>query len=332
VKPGHNKETQMKVLRMMLAGCALAALGMTAAAQTYPSKPIRLIVTFPAGGGADFMGRLIGQKLSESFGQSVIIDNRAGAGGAIGNEAVAKAPADGYSLLLGAAGALVIAHALYAKLPFDTVKDFAPIALLGHVQFAVVTHPSIPARSTKELIALARANPGKLNFGSSGNGGAPHLAGELFKSMAKIEMVHVPYKGLAAAITDLIGGQLEVLFADLNLVQPHIQTRRLRGLAVTGDKRSALMPDLPTVAESALPGYQAGTWYGVLAPAGTPREIIVRLNNEINRILGSNDIKERFATQGAERANVTPEQFAAYIRSELDKWAKVVKAANIKVE
>ena len=319
------------MLPHLLCAVTIAALPLGASAQPYPGKPVRVIVTFAAGGGADFMGRLIGQKLSESFGQPVVIENRAGAGGSIGNEAVAKAPPDGYTLLLGAAGALVIAPWLYAKLPFDTVKDFAPISLLATVPFALTVHPSIPSKTVKELIALARANPGKLNYGSSGAGGAPHLAGELLKSMAKIEIVHVPYKGLAPAITDLIGGQLELIFADVNLVHPHIQARRLKGLAVTGAQRSPVMPDLPSVAEAALPGYQAGTWYGLLAPANTPREIIARLNGETNRLLATAEMKERFATQGAEPAGNSPEQFATFIRSELDKWAKVIRDANIKL-
>jgi len=320
------------MLLRILSACLFAMAAAHAGAQNYPNKPIRMIVTFAAGGGADFMGRMIGQKLSETLGQAVIVDNRAGAGGAIGNEAVAKAAPDGYTLLLGAAGPLVISPALYAKLPFDTVKDLAPITLLAHVPFALCTHPSIPVNDAKELIALAKRRPGKLNFGSSGTAGAPHLAGELFKASAGVNMVHVPYKGLAPAITDLIGGQLDLIFADVNLVKPHVESNRLRGLAVTGATRSAILPQLPTVSEAALPGYQAGTWYGVLAPAGVPREVVARLNAEINRILASSETRERLATQGAEPAGNTPEQFAAMIRTELDKWAQVVKAANIKLD
>ena len=278
------------------------------------------------------MGRLIGQKLSETLGQPVIVDNRAGAGGAIGNEAVTKAAPDGYTLLLGAAGPLVISPALYAKLPYDIVKDLAPITLLAHVPFALCAHPSVPANNVTELIALAKRRPGRLNFGSAGTAGAPHLAGELFKASAGVDLVHVPYKGLAPAITDLIGGQLDLVFADVNLVKQHVEGKRLRGLAVTGITRSAIMPQLPTVSEAALPGYQAGTWYGVLAPSGVPREVIAKLHAEISRLLASGEMKERLATQGAEPAGNTPEQFAAMIRAELEKWAKVVKAANIKLE
>ena len=322
----------MKLVHGFRYALLLSVISGIASAQSYPQKPIRLIVTFAAGGGADFMGRLVGQKLDEAWRQPVIIDNRAGANGAIGNEAVAKAAPDGYTLLLGAAGPLTIAPVLYPKLPFDTVRDFAPVSLLAHSPFALVVHPSIPARTPKDLIALARAKPGKLNFGSSGTGGSPHLAGELFKNLAKIDIVHVPYKGLAPAITDLIAGQIDLIFADLNLVQQQVQAGKLRALAVTGAQRSTIMPELPTVAETVLPGYQAGTWYGVLAPAGTPRDIVVKLNTEINRILATDEMRQRLATQGAERAPGTPEQFSAFIRTELDKWAKVVKAADLRID
>ena len=321
-----------RIILRVFAACVLATAMQHVDAQNYPNKPIKLIVTFAAGGGADFMGRLIGQKLAEMMGQAVIVDNRAGAGGAIGNEAVAKAAPDGYTLLLGAAGPLVISPALYAKMNYDVLKDLAPITLLAHVPFALCAHPSVPANNVKELISLAKRRPGKLNFGSSGTAGAPHLAGELFKASAGVDLVHVPYKGLAPAITDLIGGQLDLIFADVNLVKQHVDGNRLRGLAVTGATRSAIMPQLPTVSEAALPGYQAGTWYGVLAPSGVPREVIAKLNVEISRILASSEIRERLATQGAEPAGNTPEQFAAMIKAELNKWAKVVEAANIKLD
>ena len=322
----------MSLLDRVMCICFMTALAHPGQAQTYPNKSIRLIVTFAAGGGADFMGRLIGQKLGEGYRQTVVVDNRAGAGGAIGNEVVARAPPDGYTLLLGAAGPLVIAPALYQKLLYDTVRDYAPITLLASAAFALTTHPSVPATSVKELLALARANPGKLNYGSSGTGGAPHLAGELFQTMAKVKLVHVTYKGLSPAIIDLIGGQLDLIFADLNLVGPHFESGRLRGIAVTSAKRSSLIPGLPTVAEAGIGSYQAGTWYGVLAPAATPRDIVVKLNADINRILGNNDVRERLATQGAEGTQMTPEQFAAFIRSELEKWARLVKSANIRLE
>ena len=304
----------------------------TATAQSYPVKPIRMIVTFAPGGGADFVGRVVGQKLSEALAQPVVIDNRAGANGAIGNEAVAKAPPDGYTLLLGAAGPLTISPSLYAKLPFDSVRDYAPIALAASSAFAVSLHPSVPANSIKDLIALARTRSGKLNYGSSGTGGSPHLATVLFASMTGTNLTHVPYKGLAPALTDLMGGQVDLLFADVGLVLPHRKSGKLKAIAVTGEKRSSVMADLPTIAESGLAGYQTGTWYGILAPAGTPPEIVARLNHETVRVVGLPDVKERFLTLAIEPAGSTPAQFASYIRSEIDKWAKVIKAGGIKVE
>ncbi len=303
-----------------------------ATAQSYPAKPIRMIVTFAPGGGADFVGRVVGQKLSDALAQPVVIDNRAGANGAIGNEAVAKAPPDGYTLLLGAAGPLTISPSLYAKLPFDTVRDYAPISLAASSAFAVTLHPSVPANSIRELVALAKSRTGKLNYGSSGTGGAPHLATVLFANMTGSELTHVPYKGLAPALTELIGGQVDLVFADIGLVLPHRKAGKVKTIAVTGDKRSSVMTDVPTIAESGLAGYQTGTWYGVLAPAATPPEIVARLNQEIVRLLSLPDVKERFLTQAIEPAGSTPAQFAAHIRSELDKWAKVIRSGGIKVE
>ena len=303
-----------------------------ATAQSYPVKPIRMIVTFAPGGGADFVGRVVGQKLSEALAQPVVIDNRAGANGAIGNEAVAKAPPDGYTLLLGAAGPLTISPSLYAKLPFDTTRDYAPIALAASSAFAVSLHPSVPANSIKELVALAKARTGTLNYGSSGTGGAPHLATVLFANMTGTQLTHVPYKGLAPALTELIGGQVDLVFADVGLVLPHRKAGKLKAIAVTGAQRSSVMTDVPTLAESGLAGYQTGTWYGVLAPAGTSAEIVARLNQETIKLLALPDVKERFLTQAIEPAGSTPAQFSAHIRSELEKWAKVIKAGGIKVE
>ena len=318
-------------LRIGFIACC-CTLYQPAPAQNYPVKPVRMIVTFAPGGGADFVGRVVGQKLSELLGHAVVIDNRAGANGAIGNEAVAKSAPDGYTLLLGAAGPLTISPHLYAKLPFDTLRDYAPIALAASSAFAVTLHPSVPANSARDLIALARARPGKLNYGSSGTGGSPHLATVLFASMTGTDLVHVPYKGLAPALTDLMGGQVDLLFADVGLVFPHRKAGKLKALAVTGEKRSSVMPDLPTVAESGLAGYQTGTWYGILAPTGTSPDIISRLNQETIKVLALPEVKERFLTQAIEPAGSTPAQFAAYIRSELDKWARVIKAGGIKVE
>jgi tripartite-type tricarboxylate transporter receptor subunit TctC len=235
-------------------------------------------------------------------------------------------------LLFGSAGVLVISPALYSKLPFDTVRDFAPVALMTEVPFTLIAHPSVPAQSVKELIEFARAHPGKLKYGSAGAGGAPHLAAELMKNMARIDMLHVPYKGLGPALTELLGGQIDLIFAGSNLVQQHVQAGKLKILAVTGEQRAPAMPEVPTFAESGLPGYRAGTWYGVLAPAGTPARIVQRLNGELNRILALAEIKQRLATQGAQPAGNTPEQFGRFIRAELVKWAKVVKDAGIKLE
>jgi tripartite-type tricarboxylate transporter receptor subunit TctC len=261
-----------------------------------------------------------------------VVENRAGANGAIGNEAVARAAPDGYTLLLGAAGALTIAPHLYEKLQFDSFKDFVPVSLVATSPFVLVVNPSVPAKTVAELTALAKASPGKLNYGSSGTGGAPHLAGELYKSVAGIDIVHVPYKGLAPAITDAIGGRVQILFADVGLVAPHIKAGTLRALAVTSTQRSSALPDVPTMTEAGVPGYTAGTWYGVLAPVGTPPAIVKRLNTELSRALGAPDLREQFAHQSVVAAGGSPEDFAALIRSDYDKWGKVIKGAGIKAE
>jgi tripartite-type tricarboxylate transporter receptor subunit TctC len=307
--------------------CAPLAFG-----QTYPTKPIKIVVTFPAGGGADFVARAIAPKLSEALGQPVVIDNRAGANGGIGNEVVAKSPPDGYTLLLGAAGALAIAPHLYKNLPFDTLKDFEPICLVGSSPFVLTLGPSVPANSVSELTALAKAKPGTLNYGSSGTGGAPHLAGELYKSMTGVDIVHVPYKGLAPAITDLLGGQVQIVFADVGLVAQHVRAGKLKAIAVTGKQRSAALPDVPTMTEARVAGYQAGTWYGILAPAGTPSTIVNQLNAELVKILAMPEIRSQFAAQGIEPGGDKPDQFAALIRDDYAKWARVIKEANIKAE
>lgn len=322
----------MKKFAAVLLGTGLLVIEGGSYAQTYPGRPVRIVVQFAAGGGADFVARVVGTKLSESLGQTFLVDNRAGANGAIANELVAKSPPDGYTLLLGAAGPMTIAPAVYKSLAFDSLRDFAPITMVASSSFAVTLHPSVPAGSVKELIALAKRSPGKLTFGSSGTTGSPHLAGELFLNMADIKMIHVPYKGLAPAITDLLGGQIDALFADVGLVATHINANKLKGIAVTGAQRSALLPSLPTVAESGLRGYEAGTWYGVLAPSGTPAEIVQKLNAEILRIIALPDVRERFKTQGAESAGTTPAQFREVIRTEIAKWQKLVKAAKIEIQ
>ena len=315
---------------LLLAGCLVAAGACNA--QGYPVRPVRIIVQFAAGGGADFVARVLSTKLTELLGQSVVVDNRPGANGAIANELVAKSAPDGYTLLLGAAGPLTISPALFPSLPFDTLRDFAPVSLAASSPFCIAMHPSVPASSVKELIALAKGRPGKLTFGTSGTGGAPHLAGELFMSMAGVNLVHVPYKGLGPAITDLLGGQIDISIADVGLVAGQINAKKLKAVAVTGSKRSSLLPELPTVAESALPGYEAGTWYGVLAPRGTPAETVHKLNAEMLKVLAMADVRERFKTQGADSAGTTPEEFQAMLRTELAKWAKLVKAARIEIQ
>ena len=322
--------------RRQLIAAALAlplAHATTAAwAQSWPGKPIKLIVTFAAGGGADFAGRNVGNRLTETLGQSVVVDNRAGGGGLIGNEAAAKAAPDGYTLLLGAAGPLTVAPHLYSKVPYDTLRDLVPVAHIASTPFVVTVHPGVAANTLAELTALAKASPGKLTYGSSGTGGAPHLAGELYARMAGVSMVHAPYKGLAPAITDLLGGHIQVLFADTGLVLPHIRSGKLKALAVTGGQRTALLPEVPTVRESGLPAYQAGSWYGILAPAGTPPAIISRVNGDVRAALANPELQKQLATQGMEPVVMSPEQFGSMLREDYDKWGKLIRESNIKLE
>lgn len=324
----------MRVIRWSVLTCvALAAAGPVglAQAQGYPGKPIRIVVPFPPGGGTDIVARILTQKLSESFGANFVIDNRAGAGGSIGTEMVAKAPPDGYTLGI-VSGSHAINPGLYSKLPFDAVRDFAPVTMLVSGPGLLVVHPSLPVKTVKELIALAKGKPGQLNYASAGNGTPPHLAGELFKSMAGVDLVHVPYKGNTPAFVDLISGQVSLSFPTIPSALPHVQAGRLRALAVTSRKRSAVMPQLPTIAESGLPGYDTSSWFGMLAPAGTPREIVRKLQQESAKVLQLRDVREKLLSQGLEPVGSTPEEFAATIESEIAKWAKVVKASGARVE
>jgi tripartite-type tricarboxylate transporter receptor subunit TctC len=291
---------------------------------------VRAIVGFPAGSGVDIVARVVGQKLSEQYGQQFVVDNRPGAGSNIGTQLAAKAPADGYTLFLGTV-ANAINATLYRELPFDFTRDFAPIVLAGSAPNLLVVHPSLPARSVAELVKLARAKPGRLSFGSSGTGTAPHLAGELFKSMAAINVMHIPYKGGPQATTDLIAGQYDYLFAISSTVLPHIRSGRLRALAITTAARAPSMPDLPAVAET-LPGLEAVTWFGYMAPAGTPQDIVARLNADITKVLARADVREPLATQGIEVKTSSREQFGAYVRDEIAKWARVVKASGARAE
>jgi tripartite-type tricarboxylate transporter receptor subunit TctC len=314
----------------------LAIFSAHAEADTYPSKPIRFVVAFPPGGGTDIIARSIAQKLSERLAQQVVVDNRPGAGGNIGTDIVAKSAPDGYTMLMGSAGPLAINASLFASMPFDPVRDLAPVTLAASTPNVLVVHPSLKVATVKELIALARAKPGAINFASSGHGTPAHLAGELFGSMAGVKLVHVPYKGAAPALADLLGGQVQIMFSTMPPALPHVRDGKLRALAVTSTKRSPAMPELPTVdeagAESGLRGFEANTWHGVVLPAGAQAAIVARLNREIVAILHMPDVVERLSNQGAEPVGSTPEEFAAYIKSETVKWAKVVRESGAKAE
>jgi len=324
------------------AGCALAAAGAIAAlaapatvhaadaAAEYPTRPIRLIVGFAPGGGTDTTARAISQKLGAALGQQVVVDNRPGAAGNIATEMVARASPDGHTLLMGTIAALAINPTLYGKLPFDPIHDFAPITQAVNSTNILVVHPSVAAKNVQELIALARAKPGALNFGSSGVGGAGHLAGELFNTMAKVNLVHVPYKGGGPVMVDLLAGQVQSVFATAATAIPHVKANRIRALGVTTIKRAGMVPDIPTIAEQGLPGYDANNWYGLLAPARTPAAIVAKLNKHVVEILGQPDIRDFLFNQGLDPAPTTPAGFGQYIRAEIAKWSKVVNAAGAK--
>jgi tripartite-type tricarboxylate transporter receptor subunit TctC len=300
-------------------------------AQPYPSKPVRFIVTFAAGGGTDLVARAVAPKMSENLGQPILVENRPGANGAVGAEAVAKSVPDGYTVCVCAAGTMAIGPHL-TKQPFDPLRDFAPVSPIATSPFIVTVHPSVQATSIQELVALAKANPGKINFGSSGVGGAPHLSTELFKNMAGVDMVHVAYKGLGPAMTDLLGGQIQFMLADIGVVAPHLKSGKLRGLAITGRSRSPVFPELPTVAEAGLPGYAAGTWYGLFAPAGTPAPILARLSAAVREALAMPEVGAALIAQGVEPASMTPEQFASFAREEYAKWGGIIRSAGIKLD
>jgi tripartite-type tricarboxylate transporter receptor subunit TctC len=316
----------------LLLAAALAAFEAQAAADAYPVRPIRFVVAFPPGGGTDIIARSIAQKLGERLAQQVVVDNRPGAGGNIGTDIVAKSAPDGYTLLMGSAGPLAINASLFKTMPFDPIRDLAPVTLAASTPNVLVVHPSLKAATLKELIALARARPGEINFASSGYGTPAHLAGELFNTMAGVKLVHVPYKGAAPALADLLGGQVQLMFSTMPPALPHVKDGKLRALAVTSLKRSPATPDLPTVDEAALPGFEANTWHGVVLPAGAQPVIVARLNREIVAILHLPDVVERLSGQGAEPVGSTPEEFAAYIRSETVKWARVVRDSGAKAE
>jgi tripartite-type tricarboxylate transporter receptor subunit TctC len=316
---------------MKRAATLLLLLPALACAQSYPSKPVRLIAASSPGSAVDIVSRVIAQKLSEQLGQQVVVDNRAGAGGNLGAELAAKAAPDGYTVFM-ATPAQAINTGLYRKLDYDLIRDFAPVSLLTIGHYCVAVHPSLPAHSVKELIALARVRRGQLNYASAGNGNATHLAGALFNSMAHIEMVHVPYKGSGPGLTDLIGGQVQVMFPNLTAAIPYVKAKRLRALAVSGEKRSAIVPELPTVSEAGLPGYRVLSWFGLLTPAGVSPDIIARLQRELTATMRSPDVRDKLAGEGAEPMTNTPEQFSAFIKSEIAQWVKVVREAKISAE
>ena len=301
-------------------------------AQTYPAKPVRMIVPFPAGGATDIVARLISQKLTESWGQQVIVDNRAGAGGTIGSDVAAKSPTDGYTLLMGTSSTHAIAPSLYSKLPYDPVRDFSPVTLIASATILLAVHPSVPAKNTRELIALAKKQPNVLSFASSGSGGISHLVGEHFKSVAGVQMLHVPYKGDTPALIDLVSGQVHLMFGTAVSFLPYVKSVRLNALAVTNPKRSPIVPNAPTVSESGLPGFEALQWFGIFVPAGTSRDVVTRLNAEIVKAVKLPDVRERLTGLGAEVVGSTPEQFAAFQKADTAKWAKVVKESGAKID
>lgn len=318
---------------MLAAGLGATAWAGAARGQTaFPARPVRILVGFSAGGGNDVVARILAQKLSESLGQSVIVDNRPGASGLIAADVLAKSPPDGLTLMVASQTTYAVAPALYKSVAFDAPKDVAGVALLGASPLVLVVHPSIAATSVAELIALAKAKPGVLNFGSGGVGTTPHMAGALFTSMAAVRIVHVPYRGEAPAIADLVAGQLPILFANLSASIGHVKSGALRALAVTSRQRAAAAPDLPTLAESGLPDFEVETWFGLTAPAGTPRDIIARLNGDTLKALADPEVRRKFADLGMSVGGGTPEHLDAYIKSETDKWAKVIREAGIRAD
>ena len=312
---------------VLVLACATPAL-----AQQYPNKPIRLIVPFAAGGGTDLLGRTLAQKLNEAWGQPVLVDNRAGGGGNIGTDAVAKAPPDGYTLLMGYVGNLAINPFLFRSLPYDSVRDFAPVTLAATAPNVFVAHPSLPTKTVKDVVALAKAKPGALNYASAGNGTVGHMVAELFKSVTHVNIVHVPYKGNGAAITDVLGGHVQLMFSAPGAVINHIKSGKLRGIAVASAQRVNGLENVPTFAEAGFPAVEATAWYGVLAPANTPKPIVDKLHSELARILKLSDVKERLATEGYDAASCTPEEFTQLIKTDLAKWQKVVKASGAHVD
>jgi tripartite-type tricarboxylate transporter receptor subunit TctC len=321
--------TMLKIFVVLLCAAALHV----ASAQSYPNRPIRLIVPYPPGASTnDILGRALAARLTNALGQQVVVDNRSGASGNMGSEMAAKSTPDGYTLLIGVAGPLAVGPSVYAKLGYDPIKDLAPIAMFASIPYILVVNPSVPAHNVKELIALAKAKPGQLNFASSGNGGSPHLCGELFKVMAGIDIVHIPYKGAAIAMIDVLSGQIPMICTGATALSAHIKSGKVRPLGVASLQRSALMPELPTISEQGLAGFEVNSWTGLLAPAKTPDAIIRRLYDTVAKIVRSDDMKNFLASVGAEPALMDPREFGAYLKADTAKWAKVVKAANLKID
>ena len=324
--------------RLLCTGLALAltqSLFMhapVAAQGAYPNKSVKLIVPFPPGGGNDVIGRVIAQKLSDRWGQTVVVDNRAGANGIVGLQALTQSAPDGYTLAVGAAGPLAVNPSLYARLPYDPIKDFAPITNMVNYPLLLVTHPSVPVKNVRELVALAKAKPDQLSYASPGSGNSGHLAGELFNSMAGVQTVHVPYKGQGPALTDLLSGQVSMLYSSIPSVIQQVKSGQLRALAVGSAKRLPSLPDIPTLAESGVPGYEAYSWVGLVAPAHTPADIVKKIHRDVSEILKDKEVAEKLNQQGALPVGDTPEEFGLYIKNEIAKWGKVVRDANIKAD
>ena len=320
-------------LLLAAAGLSLVLLQvLSASAQSYPDKPIRLVIPYPPGGGIDLVGRPLAEKLGEAFGKVVVVDNKGGASGNIAMQHVAASPPDGYTIILALNTQIAVNPALFTKLPYDTVKDFAPISLIGSAPYLLVANPKFPVASVRDIIALVKAKPGAVSYASAGNGSGAHLSTEMIKTMAGVNIVHVPYKAIATGIIDVIAGNVQIMFVTIGSVKGHVSAGRLKAIAVSGAKRSPAIPEVPTVAESGLPGFDSGVWYGILAPAGTPADIVARLNGEILKAIKSPDYQKRLAAEAVELSGSTPEEFRVYIGSELGKWAKVVKDSGAKLD
>ncbi|HEV8517896.1 MAG TPA: tripartite tricarboxylate transporter substrate binding protein [Burkholderiales bacterium] len=326
----NYRRTQQKIAIALVVATTLAAT--TSLAQNYPAKPIRLVVPFTPGGSTDLVARIVAQKLEQAWGQQVIVENRPGAGGNIGVDYVAKSAPDGYTLIFGHIGTFGFGPSFYPKLPYDPIRDFAPIILYAMVPNMLVVHPSLPAKSVRELIALAKARPGQLNYGSSGSGSASHLAVEYFKLLSKTDITAIAYRGTGPMVIDLIAGQISLTITGVPPLYPQVKAGRLRGIAVASAKRLTLLPELPSIAEAGVPGYESTTWFGPLAPAKTPKDIIVKINTQLMQTLQSPDVRERFAAEGIEALGGTPDQFAEYIRSEIARWGRVIKEAGVRPE